>query len=88
MKTIIFLIIMFFMSSTLGASTNYANNQLGYTTYKADTFSSGLFSLKANSYSDLEFKLGMTEGFKRLDGSYKEDSNLLNRVVVWMSYKF
>lgn len=87
MKTIISLIIMFFMSSTLGASTG--NNQLSYKSYKTDSFShSDLFSLQPSSYIDLEFKLGISEGLKNLDGSYEENSNLLERVVVWMSYKF
>ena len=89
MKTIIRLIIMFFMSSILGASTdNYLDNQLGYTTYKPDTFSSDLLSLKPDGYTDLEFKIGMSEGIKRLGDSYQKNSNLVRRVVVWMSYEF
>ena len=89
MKTIILLIIMFFMSSTLCASaSHYLNDELSYKTNGSDVFSSGMVSFQANAESDLEFKLGMSNGFKRLNGSYQENSNLLERVVVWMSYRF
>ena len=80
---------MFFTSSILGASTDsYTDNQLGYTTYQSDEFSSGLLSLKPNGYTDLEFKLGMSEGLKRLGNGYRKNSSLARRVVVWMNYKF
>ena len=95
MKTLIFLIMTFFMFTTLGASTVSLTKDeysLSYenvvTNDKLDGSPTVLLGVKPRSFMNFEFQVALSSGLLELENKVSEDNDLINKVVVWMNYSF
>ena len=53
-----------------------------------DIVSIEIFDIEPKSYMDVEFRIGISDGLEELKEKPQINNNLLDKVVVWMSYKF
>lgn len=95
MKIVIFSIMTFFMFSPLGASAKTLNNDELSVSYanlisntKVDIIPTSLFDMQSKSSTDIEFSVGISNTLKELEEKPQKSNNFMDRVVVWMSYRF
>ena len=94
MKTVIFLIMTFMMSSTLGASTNTLKEDfsVSYASIisndKVDKFPAVLLGMKPRGFMDFEFQVAISSGLMELKNKSQKDNSLINKVIVFLNYKF
>ncbi|QOY54296.1 hypothetical protein HUE87_10505 [Candidatus Sulfurimonas marisnigri] len=84
MKTVIFVIMTFFMFSPLGASSE----TLKQDEFVLDVFSNDFIDIKPISFGNFVFKVNISNSLLELENRNEKNSSLINRVVFWMNYSF
>ncbi len=94
MKTVIFLIMTFLMSSALAASTKSPTEELSvsYTNVmsndKVDEFPAILLDVKPKGFVDFEFQVAISSGLLELKNESQKDNHFINKVLVYLNYRF
>ena len=87
MKKVMFFIIASVMYSTLGASTgSFKRDELGFVNINTD--SKDLIGSKNRDSSNFDLKVGFVESLLEIQSKDQKNSNFLDAVAIWVSYRF
>ncbi|QOY52424.1 hypothetical protein [Candidatus Sulfurimonas baltica] len=84
MKTVVFVIMTFFMFSPLGASSDTLKKK----EFVLDIFANDFIDIEPINFGNFVFKIDISNSLLELENRSEKNSSLINRVVFWVNYEF